>query len=99
MNQLFRLKTWGLSLCLVAGLAACKAGDTDIKQTDTNETKEPGPAATTTPPASPVELTAEGDLQSVDLEAMPSGSFHFLPVQGSRECRMRKVLRRKRGAV
>jgi len=70
MNQLFRLKTWGLSLCLVASLAACKAGDTDIKQTDTNETKEPSPTATTTPPASPVELTAEGDLQSVDLEAM-----------------------------
>lgn len=68
------LKIWGLSVCMIAGLAACKVGDTETKETDTKQTQtEPSPApdtAATTLPATPVELTAEGDLQSVDLKAM-----------------------------
>jgi len=76
MNGL-RFKTWGLALCLVAGLASCKVGDTDTKETDIKSSesaaKEPTPGqdpAATTLPASPVELRAEGELTSVDVEGM-----------------------------
>ena len=73
MKQLFRLKTWGLSLCLVAGLAAC-SGDTDTTETDNQSVETPAPApgpdTAATPAASPIELTAEGELTNVDLEAM-----------------------------
>jgi hypothetical protein len=71
MNRLFRLKTWGLSLCLVAGLVSCKVGDTETTETDTKSTESPatpGPDAAATAP--PVELRAEGELSSVDVEGM-----------------------------
>jgi len=52
-----------LSLCLIAGLAACKAGEKDT-QPPAQET--PRSSSDVVTPAAPVEQTAEGDLKSID---------------------------------
>ena len=55
-----------LSLCLIAALAACRTGDKDTG-TPAKETQQPRSSSDILPPAAPVELTAEGELKSVDV--------------------------------
>jgi hypothetical protein len=53
-----------LSLCLIAALAACRTGDETPPPAQ--ETQQPRSSSDVAPPA-PVELTAEGELKSVDM--------------------------------
>ena len=52
------------SLCLIVGLAACRSGENDTKP-PAQETPQSRSSDVVTP-AAPVELTAEGDLKSID---------------------------------
>jgi hypothetical protein len=58
-----------LSLCMLAGLVACKAGDKESQPpaTETQQTSRSTPAAAT--PATPAELTVEGELRTIDVNA------------------------------
>jgi hypothetical protein len=56
-----------LSLCLIAGLAACRTDENVTQppaQTDQQATR---PSTDVPTPAAPVELTVEGELRSIDL--------------------------------
>ena len=54
-----------LSLCLIAALAACRTGDNETPP-PAKETEQPKTSSDVLPPAAPIELTAEGELKSVD---------------------------------
>jgi hypothetical protein len=64
ISKILRLS---LCLCLSLGLVACTPGGTE--KPAPSETQRP-PQEAVTPPPSPVELTAEGELRSVNPEAM-----------------------------
>ena len=72
MNNFSYSKILGLSLCLCLSFAlvACTPGGTDKdKQPAPSETQRP-PQEAVTPSPAPVELTAEGELRTVNPEAM-----------------------------
>ena len=58
-----------LSLCLVVGLAACKTTEKETAPPAQESQKTPPPPSDTVTPPAPVELSMEGELQSVDLTA------------------------------
>lgn len=59
-----------LSLCLIVGLAACKSTEKETTPPPAQESQRtsPPPSDAVTP-AAPVELSVEGELQSVDMTA------------------------------
>jgi len=71
MNNFSYSKILRLSLCLCLsfGLVACTPGGTEKDKTAPSETQK-SPQEAVTPSPSPVELTAEGELRSVNPEAM-----------------------------
>ena len=58
-----------LSLCLITGLAACKTTEKEIAPPAQEAEKTPPPPSDVVTPPAPVELSVEGELQSVDLTA------------------------------
>ena len=57
-----------LSLCLIAALAACRTGDNENRP-PAEETQQTRSSSDVVTPAAPVEMTAEGDLKSLDMNS------------------------------
>jgi hypothetical protein len=57
-----------LSLCLIAALAACRTGDNENRP-PAEETQQPRSSSDVITPAAPVEITAEGELKSIDMNS------------------------------
>jgi hypothetical protein len=55
-----------LSLCLIAALAACRSSEKDIQPPAQESASRPSSDVIT--PAAPVELTAEGELKSINVD-------------------------------
>jgi hypothetical protein len=56
-----------LSLCLMAGLPACRTGEKDTQPPVQDNPQASRPSTDVVTPAAPVELTVEGELRSIDV--------------------------------
>jgi hypothetical protein len=58
-----------LSLCLIAGLAACRSSEKDIQPPAQESQQTSRTSSDVVTPAAPVELTVEGELKSINADA------------------------------
>lgn len=64
-----RMFLLALSLCLIAGLTACRNAENESKPPADDTQQATRPSAEPATPAAPVELSVEGELGKVDLAA------------------------------